>query len=79
MSKCIPTLYANAKATLQLRSILIVDSPGSREIAEFSVNPDNLAMKGTFIDLEVINQPRSFYPFPLAGSSTQKLSRMCSS
>lgn len=47
---------------------MLVDYLGSREIAEFSVNPNNLSMKNTFIDLEVIIQPRSFCSFPVGRS-----------
>src|SRR5665811_1190642 len=46
---------------LKLRNILFVYYPGSREITEFAINPNNLAIKGTFIDPEGIKQPRRLY------------------
>jgi len=52
---------------LQLRNILLVDYFGSREIAKFSINPNNLAIESTFIDSEVIKQSGSLCPLPVGG------------
>jgi len=42
-----------------LRNSLFVYNSGSIEITEFAINPNNLAIKGTFIDPEGIKLPRS--------------------
>ena len=45
---------------LKLGFIFSVNNSGGRQITEFSIDPDNLTVKGPFIYPETVKQPGSF-------------------
>ena len=52
---------------LKFRRVSLVDYFGRGEVAEFAVDPNNLVIKGVFIDFEVVEQPRSLDPVSFTG------------
>ena len=52
---------------LKLRSVFLVYYPGSREVTELSIDTDYSALKGTLVNLKVIEKPPCLHPLPITG------------
>ena len=52
---------------LKLRSVFLVYYPGSREVTEFSIDTSYPAIKGTLVNLQVVEKPPRLHPLTITG------------
>src|SRR5690606_13156589 len=52
---------------LKFGSVFLVYYPGSRELTEFSIDTSYPAIKGTLVNLQVVEKPPRLHPLTITG------------